>query len=485
MTQQTPDTKQKEAKCLFILAENGKWGVKDHLKPFGAVYNGVGWFIEEKFRNEAEQICQQADMKLFEWPLVNESFADLKRSHNLSFFQQKSIKLQLHIEAIKVKLGITSIDLSDLLKGEDRINLEAIPEGKKLIDAASELDRLQEQIKRIEEERRIANITVKGEGGFGYLLKNCSEQQVIDEIKRTSPGTRVGYKIGDVDLKMPGGALSIVAAPTGHGKTATLINFSLGALKHNHDLSVCFFSYEENASSILTLFLNTYIDTALSKNNRESIKSYFRNANPQFIKDTEQESFERSKSYFFEHMVDTGRLKVFYSEMSANELVGAIRFLKANTNIGMVCIDYMQLLKMLNGPQSRQEQLKEICLMLKDCAVDTGLPIVLGAQFNRTVTTQADLSATAIGEAGDIERVSNLLIGLWNRNYEGLGREKNVDKAGKQVPKEPTIYFEILKGREIGHGHSSVLPFDGNTGKLSTEAKPSSSKQEPKASHTY
>jgi len=132
----------------------------------------------------------------------------------------------------------------------------------------------------------------------------------------------------------------------------------------------------------------------------------------------------------------------------------------------------MQLLSLLNKKNiQRQEELKQICLMLKDCAVDTGLPVLLAAQFNRTVVDEAGLSPTAIGEAGDIERAANMVIGLWNRNYDGFSSEGNKKKGGAKVPKEPAMYLEILKGRETGIGHSSVFDLNGNTGKLSVQKK--------------
>jgi len=54
----------------------------------------------------------------------------------------------------------------------------------------------------------------------------------------------------------------------------------------------------------------------------------------------------------------------------------------------------MQLLSLLNKKNiQRQEELKQICLMLKDCAVDTGLPVLLAAQFNRTVVDEAGLKS--------------------------------------------------------------------------------------------
>jgi len=75
----------------------------------------------------------------------------------------------------------------------------------------------------------------------------------------------------------------------------------------------------------------------------------------------------------------------------------------------------VQLLNLPEGKYktySRQEEIKEICIALKDVAVETGLPIILGAQFNREVVNQLRIHATKIGEAGDIERIANLIVGL-------------------------------------------------------------------------
>ena len=113
-----------------------------------------------------------------------------------------------------------------------------------------------------------------------------------------------------------------------------------------------------------------------------------------------------------------------------------------------------------------------MCLALKDCSVETGLPIVLGAQFNRQVTCEADLSPIYISEAGDIERIASLILGFWNRNFLGFTKDGNKTKDGKIIKdKRPEIYLEVLKGRKIGNGHNSILSFHGNMGKIENSIK--------------
>lgn len=374
---------------------------------------------------------------------------------DLSLYAGTSIHLEAYCEDLKkltLKRQLVSLTQSlsnDLKQGADELKI---------------IQKLKDKLENIEKQK------LHAESSYNFLLEINSEEQLVKDLRSTSEGMNTGFSIGNVELKIPGGAISVVAMPTSHGKTATLINFSLGVLNHHHDKSVYFFTYEESGASIQTLFLNTFINKELSKNNRESINSYFKYSDNSFIKSELRDEFERHKNAFFEYFLKKGRLKVFYSDMSTEELVGAIHFIKKHTNVGLVCIDYMQLLKLLKWSYgSRQEELKHICLLLKNCAIETGLPILLGAQFSRQVTMEADLSPIYIREAADVEHIAHLLIGGWNRNFEGFTKEGNKGKNGKNVPKESTIYFEIMKGRGIGNGHNGIYDFNGNTGKIENQ----------------
>lgn len=299
------------------------------------------------------------------------------------------------------------------------------------------------------------------------ISANNSEEKLKKELRDISPGIATGYKIGEIDLVFPGGALSVIAAPTSHGKTTALINFSLGALKQNTNTKVCFFTYEESSASILTLFLNTYLNEELSKNNRRSITAYFQGDTTQYIEwiGDKKQYFRDKKETFFKELIDSGRLKVIYPEMRVEKLIASIWYLKANTNVSLICIDYLQLLKLDKPGKSRVEELKEICMLFKDCAIQTGLPIVFTAQFNRTVTTEANVFYTNISEAGDIERIAHLIIGMYNRNFL-LDKDGNKGKDGKPKDQESKVYLEVLKGRGIGNGQSCVMDFNGNLGTI-------------------
>jgi replicative DNA helicase len=461
------DTKVKqELTCIYVPAENedGKWGVSEHFKKLDASYDGFGWSIPIKFRNEVEEICKKANLLCVEQQLEFDSFEALKSNNILNYYKSQATKIEQQIGELTIKLGIEVADINDIQNNTN---------DKHLIELVNQYSTWQKKIKFAENKERIASISLPQANNttLAHLLENNSEKKLIDELKNVSPGVATGYTIGDIDLKFPGGVVSIIAAPTSHGKTSALINFALGAIQNNPKTNVYFFTYEESSASILSLFINTYIGQKLSKNNRESITSYFRDNSTQYILDSMRNNFVSFKQMFFDELINTGRLRILYSEMTALELIEAIRFIKKNTDTGLICIDYMQLLKLSrNTTSSRQEELKQICLLLKDCAVETGLPIVLTAQFNRTVVAEADLSPVNIGEAGDIERIASLIIGMYNRNFV-LSREGNKSKDGSTIEQEAAIYFEVLKGRGIGNGHNTVMDFDGNTGKLTNRSK--------------
>ena len=182
--------------------------------------------------------------------------------------------------------------------------------------------------------------------------------------------------------------------------------------------------------------------------------------------------FKEKKEAFFKELIETNRINIHYVDYSSDLLAGAITFLKDKTNIGGVFIDYMQLLKKEEGRyNSRQEELKRICLDFKDLAVTTGLPITLGAQFNREVVNQLIVHATKIGEAGDIERIANLILGFWNNDFEPIGTKgeiKEIEKRGMSKPN--TIYSKILKNRGGRVGEDGLLNYHSNSGKINNDS---------------
>lgn len=321
---------------------------------------------------------------------------------------------------------------------------------------------------------------ISRETELGKLLIPTTEADIMAKLSTVPESIPTGYTVKPKgwgndneaeELLLPAGALSVFAAPTSHGKTAMLINLALTAAKTRR---VVLFTYEESKEAVLVKALNTYTAEELAKNNRRSLFSYYKGEGDAYIKREAVTLFHQKRRAFFGELVETGRLAVHYSDLTAEELCDAIRYLHKEAELGAVFIDYFQLLSLKDekGKLSRQEQLKQICILLKEVAVETGLPIILGAQFTREVANPFRMHPTRIGEAGDIERIVALLVGIWNTNFKPLTGGSNgwtkdeieLWNARPDLCSGNQLFIEVLKHRDGIVGNEAMLDFIGNTG---------------------
>ena len=306
---------------------------------------------------------------------------------------------------------------------------------------------------------------------FAPLLSAVSEAEMQERLLHTPPALSSGYTLGNEEMVLPAGALSILCAPTSHGKTTFLLNILLNLCQRYPDRQFHFFSYEEDSDTLLLNALNIYTNKTLAKNNRQSLKNYFVAPSDTHFDRQAAEWFNTAKARFFDELIATGKLHIHYIDYDSQTLINAMEYLQKNAPLGAILIDYMQLLhkQRSNGQRfnNRQEELKEICLDLKDMVVRTGLPVVLGAQFNREVISPALLHATKIGEAGDIERVANLIVGFWNNNFEPIGNDALLaELKSSGYIKPQTLYVKLLKNRGGIANIADLLSYNGNTGKI-------------------
>ena len=380
------------------------------------------------------------------------------------------------LDAIKA-LGISeeslSITVDRLTSTRDKEAQDA--ELKKLLSKATQLQDKGETDKALDLlEGKVKEVKLKDKATeFSNLTLPAKEDELRERQANKPESISSGYTIGGEDLLLPSGAISVFTAPTSHGKTTFLINLALNIATATPDKETYLFSYEEDADSVLFNTLNTYLDEEISSNNRRTIRSYFTTGSTEYIKSQSRDYFTAKKDEFFRELMETRRLNIHYSSYNSDTLIEAIRYLHKHAKPGAILIDYIQLLNLPEGKYktySRQEEIKEICIALKDVAVETGLPIILGAQFNREVVNQLRLHPTKIGEAGDIERIANLIVGFWNNNFQQLATEGELKEIGSITP--DTLYTTILKNRGGRVGLTELLSFNGNTGKIKNSNTP-------------
>jgi replicative DNA helicase len=331
---------------------------------------------------------------------------------------------------------------------------------------------------------RISEIAAKDKAiEFELLRIPPTKQQIIEEVIATPESIKSGYNIAQQPIDFRPGALSFIVGPTGHGKTTFLINCAINILETYPDKRVTFFSYEEGSTSVLLSALNTYLNKGididqeqLSGNNRKYIEEYFKTRSTEFIYKDLREYFVYKEKQFFEELVNTNRLNIRYTpEWDSDTLIEAIRYLHKADITEVIFIDYIQELDLPENKYktySRQGEMKQICKALVKVAVETGLPIILSAQFNREVKGPHEIHINNIREAADIDHAGDIIIGFWNNNYKPQIPMRGKDEEGieeryyKKYGSGSSFYVSLLKNRKGIIGREDILPFNGNAGRI-------------------
>ena len=113
--------------------------------------------------------------------------------------------------------------------------------------------------------------------------------------------------------------------------------------------------------------------------------------------------------------------------ISVTEIRAKCRKLKLEKNIGMVVIDYLQLVQgsnIRNG--SREQEISEISRSLKILAKEIGVPVIALSQLSRAVEQRPDHRPmlSDLRESGAIEQDADIVMFLYRDDYYNQDSEK-------------------------------------------------------------
>ena len=318
-----------------------------------------------------------------------------------------------------------------------------------------------------------------GEAKAETILSGHTREDYISRLRNKADKLQTGYFVKRQGMKepeqieIPGGGISVVAASTGHGKTTFLINLLLEVCERHPDREFHFFSLEEAAEVQAAKALNRFCDLDLSVKNSATIEAWLTKGKADFIRHDARLEFSIREPNFWD-LVGKRIFFHYIEEQTVESLCNAIRYLHKRRKVGGVFVDYFQLLNLENPGRlaKRFDELKAICLQVKDTAIETGLPLVFAAQFNQEVQTEEDLDIRRIGEAGDISRIAALVVGLWDRHQT---KEVWIEERGKNVCKskpEEKMFAKILKQRGGALGGDMAFTYNANRTKVYTNEPP-------------
>jgi len=107
------------------------------------------------------------------------------------------------------------------------------------------------------------------------------------------------------------------------------------------------------------------------------------------------------------------------------QLAGLIHRLKQTHNIGIVFVDYLQLMTAGGKSESRQQEITEISRKLKSIALREDISIVALSQLNRQVDAREDHKPrmSDLRESGSLEQDADLVIFVYREDYYNQNKQ--------------------------------------------------------------
>ncbi len=123
--------------------------------------------------------------------------------------------------------------------------------------------------------------------------------------------------------------------------------------------------------------------------------------------------------------------------LTPGDLRARCRRLKRESNLGLIVVDYLQLMQVVGGKENRATELSEISRGLKALAKELNVPVIALSQLNRSLEQRTDKrpQMSDLRESGAIEQDADVILFIYrdevyNENSEHKGKAEII--IGKQ-----------------------------------------------------
>ncbi|HYJ64785.1 MAG TPA: replicative DNA helicase [Parafilimonas sp.] len=251
--------------------------------------------------------------------------------------------------------------------------------------------------------------------------------------------------------------LIVLAARPSVGKTALALNLARNAALHPlKPTGVGIFSLEMSASQLVQRILSAESEIPLEKIARGKLEEYeYQQLHTKGIKKLEQAPI---------FIDDTAALNIFEFRAKARRLVN-------KHNVGLIIIDYLQLMSGVgNGGANREQEISNISRNLKALAKELNIPIIALSQLSRAVETRKESKMPQLSdlrESGAIEQDADMVMFIYRPEYyETFANENGESTRGEthiKIAKHRNGSLENIKLRALLH-IQKFEEWDGDSG---------------------
>jgi replicative DNA helicase len=229
-------------------------------------------------------------------------------------------------------------------------------------------------------------------------------------------GTTTGYdKLDEMTAGMQNSDLIIVAGRPSMGKTAFALNLALNAaIKGETPTPTAIFSLEMSMDQIMMRLLCCQGKVDLGSLRRGYLE-------------------DKDWADLYEAAEVLSNAPLFVDDtaaLSTMELRARCRRLKSEHNLGLVVVDYLQLMRASRDIDSREQEISDISRNLKALAKELHIPVIALSQLNRKVEERSDKRPmlSDLRESGAIEQDADVIMFIYRD--EVYNKKEGNPKAG-------------------------------------------------------
>ena len=248
------------------------------------------------------------------------------------------------------------------------------------------------------------------------LFKAQEDLEKLSQLKGEITGLSTGfYALDKITSGLQPNQLIIIAARPAMGKTAFALNLATNAAKASGK-KVAIFNLEMNAEQLAMRMLS-------SEGQIDGVK---------LTKGRLEHNDWKRVNEAISRLAETNIYINDNLSITLNEIRAVCRRLASEGDLGLIVIDYLQLINLGTYTGNRQQEISEISRSLKTLAMELAIPIVALAQLSRSVEARDDKRPmlSDLRESGSIEQDADLVAFLYRDDY--YNKEASIDENTSQ-----------------------------------------------------